>query len=121
MKIKLSLLLLWLPIIANAQNLVRCNESASFFVNLKADFYCYIKLTGKVSETGNSRVIAINNCALQTLLVNKQDYTSKGNEDIPVLTNYMISETQYFTSVYKEKLNLMMVPVDVSKDKKAVI
>jgi hypothetical protein len=66
-------------------------------------------------------VIAVDGFALQSLLVNKQDYTSNGNADIPILSSYIIKETEYFTGVFKERLNLMMEPVELSKDKKAVI
>lgn len=104
-----------------AQNLMRCNDSVSFFVNYKNDYSCSIRLKGKITKTENSRVINYNDCALQTLFVDKQDYRSDKSGDIPVLTNYMISETQYFTNVYNAKLNLAMIPVQVNQDKKAVI
>lgn len=121
MKIRLQFLLLLIPVLGSAQGLIKCNDTTSFFVNQKENFYCYIKLAGKVSETANSRVIVVNNYALQSLLIKKENYMSNGKDDIPILTNYMISETQYFTGIYKEKLSLMMVPVEISKEKKAVI
>ena len=124
MKIRLQILLLIIPIIGSAQSLIKCNDEISFFVNQNDNFYCHIKLNGKVGkvdEIGNQTVINFNDYALQTLLLNKQNYISDGEDDIAILTNYIIGETQYFTSIFKEKLDLMMIPVEISKDKKAVI
>ena len=121
MKKLVLFLFLVFPTICSAQTLIRCNDSISFFLNQNENFYTYIKLTGDVRETGNNKVLSFNNCVIQTLLTNKKEYISHGTDDIAILTDYMISETQYFTGVYKEKLNLMMTPIQISKDKKAVI
>lgn len=106
---------------AGAQTIVSCSDSTSLFVSQKEYFYCHIKLTGKVVKTGNDRVISINNYVLQSMLVSKQPYASRSSEDVPVLANYILSETQYYTGIYETKLNLALEPVDVSNTKKAVL
>lgn len=121
LKTLLPLLLLLIPVIGSAQSLIKCNDSTSFYVHQKDDFYCYIKLTGKLSESGNSSVVVINGNALQSLLINKQNYLLNGIDDISILKTYMVSETKYYTGIFKEKLNLMMALVEISKDKKAII
>jgi len=121
MRIKLLFLLSICSITAWAQTRVKCDATTSFVIHQKENFYCHIKLVGEIHDTGDSRVIGFKNYVLQTLIAGKGAYLSKGTEDIPVLTNYMISETQYFTSQFKEKLNLMAIPVQITKDKKAVI
>ena len=107
--------------ISSAQNLIKCGDSTSFFINQKENFYCFIKLTGNVIGTTNNKVIFYNNHMLQTLLVNKQNYLSRGNDDILVLTTYMISETQYQINIYQEPLKLEVTKVQISKDKDALI
>jgi hypothetical protein len=121
MKIKMQILFLLIPIICSAQTIIKCNDSTCFSINQTENYYCYVMLIGTIQKTENARVIAFNNYALQSLLLNKKEYTTNDNDDIAILTNYMLSETQYFTGVYKEKLNLMMIPIEISNNKKAVL
>ncbi|MCF8298264.1 MAG: hypothetical protein K9J13_12025 [Saprospiraceae bacterium] len=121
MRIKMQLLFLIIPVIGSAQNLIKCNDSTFYFINQKENYYCYVELIGDIQETENNKVISFNNYAMQSLLLNKIDYKTNDNDDIAILTNYMLSETEYYSGLYKEKLYLMMIPIEISKNKKAVI
>ena len=121
MRIFCWLFLIVLPVFTTAQDLLRCNDSISFYVNQKDNYYCMIKLTGKVQNTENDRVFVINNNTLQAMLVDKDSYLGDGTADIPVLSNYILSEMEYFSGLYKEKLYVTMIPVDGPGDRKAIV
>lgn len=115
------LILCILPMLINAQKLVKCNNSIAYFIKTKYDANFYIKLVGKSAESENVNVITYNDYAVQTLIAKKQDYQSNGKEETPILTNYIMGETKYFTQLYKAKLNLTMEPYVVSDVKKAIL
>jgi len=104
-----------------AQSLIKCNDSVSYFVNQKEGEYCYIRLKGTITNTGNARVFVLNNNILQSMLVSKQNYLTEGADDIKVMAKYILSEVGYFTDVYKEKLDVNIIPVSVFKDKKTLV
>lgn len=121
MKYKFLLLFLMIISSSSGQKLIKCNDSISYWVSYKNDYCCSIMLNGTIIENDNPRVITYNDYILQTLFVDKQKYISDKTDDISILTNYIISETQYSANIFKEKLNLMMIPVSISQNKKAVV
>ena len=121
MTIRLQILFLLIPIMGNAQNLIRCNDSISYFVNQNENFYCSIKLKGKVSMTSLNKVIFFDSQSLQALLIEEKYYLLNGKEDTAILKNYIISESNFYAKSFKEDIKTMMIPVEISEYKKALI
>ena len=104
-----------------SQKLIKCNDSISFVGISKNGFHTFLKLHGEISVTENKRVFNVNNFAIQSLLIDKFNYKSNENGDIPILVNYITKETEYFTTIYKSRLDLQLVPIDINSEKKAVL
>ena len=117
----LYILFLLLAVSGSAQKTIRCNDSLYYMISEAEDFYCFVTLTGKVKPGKAANNIVYEAMDLKTNLVSTKDYLDDGTEDIPILINYMIKETHFYTGVIGEKLNVVMIPVEIFWGKKAVI
>jgi CHASE2 domain-containing sensor protein len=121
MRSVLILLLSTFTITVGAQTLIKCNDTTFYYVNNGENSYCYIRLKGEVVSFGNDRVIKFKNQALQALLVDNGPYSSNGKEDMQILKSYMTSESDFNAVSLKQKLKTTMVPVELSKEKQALV
>ncbi len=121
MKRIIAFLLMFVPFVCVAQNLIRCNDSTFYFVSQKENYYAYLKLSGKIGDSGNPRVIEYNNKALQAMLINKQKYLSRGDDDTSILSEYVLGEMNYFTNLFQTKLQVTMVPGQLLTGQKVLI
>jgi hypothetical protein len=78
---------------ANGQQLFKCDSTKSYWTFEKDNSFFAVKLLGKVSEQARKSVIAVNNYALQYVIVYKKDYIKADSitADLKVLTNYALS------------------------------
>lgn len=116
------LIAILLSLSASGQQLYKCDSTKSYWTFEKDISFFAVKLNGKVSEQERKSVIAVNNYALQYVIVDKKDYTktdSMGSitAELEVLANYAISEAEYMTGLFKQKLNIQMQKVSLSSDK----
>jgi hypothetical protein len=125
-KLKLILTLTAITLTAltvRGQQLYKCDATKSYWTFEKDDSFFAVKLLGKVSEQERKNVIAVNNYALQYVIVDKKQYI-KGDSisaDLKVLTNYALSEAEYMTGLFKQKLNIQMQKAPLSSDKTVLI
>lgn len=124
-----SLQLLILTILAlafktnNAQQLYKCDTTKSYWVFEKDSTFFVLKLLGNVRESQNKNLIAVNSFALQCIILNKQNYikSEKDTTDLRVLVNYALSEAEYFSGQFKQKVNIQLEKVPGVGDKSAVL
>ncbi len=124
-----SLQLLILTILAlafktnNAQQLYKCDSTISYWVFEKDSTFFVLKLLGNVRESQNKNVIAVNSFALQCIILDKQNYikSEKDTNDLRVLVNYALSEAEYFSGQFKQKVNIQLEKVPGSGNKSAVL
>ncbi|PKP21744.1 MAG: hypothetical protein CVU05_06095 [Bacteroidetes bacterium HGW-Bacteroidetes-21] len=106
-----------------AQSVVTCDSTLSFWVIPNDSINYTLNLSGRVQTTEKPMVIAVNNYALQYLIVEKKYYTEeKGdNSDLKILIRYALSECEYLSNMYKTKLNLQMQKAPVSNNNEVLI
>lgn len=121
MKQKFLILLLLLPVVLQAQKLIRCNDSTSFFVYQRNEFYFSIKLLGNTQQTENSRVIDFQNSPIQIMCTDIKDYTSNGSKESTILSTFIMSETEYFSGHFKQKLELNVDPIKFNDNQLAAL
>lgn len=107
----------------NAQQLFRCDTTKAYWTFEKDNSLFAVKLLGKVSEQERKSIIAVNNYALQYVIVDKKNYINVDSisADLKVLTNYALSEAEYMSGLFKQKLNVQMQKVPISSDKTVLI
>ena len=122
MKTTLPLLLLFvLPFCLPAQTLTSCKDGNAFLIVEDGDFYCYTAFDDAVKSTPHEKIFFFHDHPIQTLIVPTETYKSNGAEDIPILSSYVVSETEYFSGMFKQELQLGIVPVKLPGEKTAVI
>ena len=107
----------------SGQQLYKCDTTKSFWTFEKDNSFFAVKLLGKVTEQANKNVIAVNNYALQYVIVDKKNYIKADSitADLKVLTNYALSEGEYMSGLFKQKLNIQMQKAPLSSDKTVLI
>ena len=100
---------------------INCNESSKYLHLSKNNYHSYLKMTGKLEKTKNPKVFKLDDFILQTLLIEKNEFDKGKDNDIGIIVNYILKESEYLTSVYKSKLDLNFVPVELGKNEKAVL
>lgn len=105
------------------QALYRCNETQSYWTFEKDNSFLAVRIAGKVTEQERKNVIAVNAYALQYVIVDKQPYLmgDSKSDDLKVLTNYALSEAEYMTNLFKQKLDIQMQKAPLSADKTVLI
>ena len=106
----------------NGQQLFRCDTTTSYWTFEKGNSFLAVKLLGKVSEQERKSVIAVNNYVLQYVIVDKKDYIKDNiTDDLKVLTNYVLSEAEYMSGLFKQRLNIQIQKAPLSSDKTVLI
>jgi hypothetical protein len=107
----------------SGQQLYKCDTAKSYWTFEKDNSFFAVKLLGKVSEQERKSVIAVNNYALQYVIIDKKQYIRADSisADLKVLTNYALSEAEYMTNLFKQKLNIQMQKAPLSSDKTILI
>ena len=121
MKTRFLFFFLCVPIFTQEQTLIKCNDSVSFFVEQKSNFYFSIKLLGSTTTTENSKVINFQNSPIQILCVDTKDYITNGSKESTILSTYIMSETEYYTGLFKQKLDLQVYPIKLNENKLAAL
>ncbi len=123
MKSSIILIAIVMSLTASGQQLYKCDSTKSYWTFEKDNSFFAVKLIGKVSEQDRKSVIAVNNFALQYVIVDKKDYIKADSitSDLKVLTNYALSEAEYMTRIFKQKLNIQMQKAPLSSDKTVLI
>lgn len=121
MKNWILLAILILPVVTSAQNLIYCNDSLTYFINKKDSVNLCIELNGRVSKTEHEKVVNYKNYPIQTVTAYKKNYLTKGNDEISILVDYIMSETRYFSNLFEKRLELEIIPFELNKNKKALI
>lgn len=119
-KLSTSILFLLFTIFAFSQRVENCDSIKSFWLLENGSINYTIKLSGKIGKTENPNVITVNGQALQFLMVNKKDFSTEGKaeKDLEILVNYVSSEANYMSGLFKTKLEVQMqkAPINNSKD-----
>jgi hypothetical protein len=107
----------------NGQQLYKCNTTKSFWTFTKDSSFFAVKLLGNAKETERKSVISVDNYVLQNLLIDKAKFMKEGedNSDLKVLVRYAMSEAEYFSGVFKTKINIQMQKAPLSADKSVLI
>lgn len=123
MKNFLILIALMMSLTASGQQLYRCDSTKSYWTFEKDNSFFAVKILGKVSEQGKKSVIGVNNYVLQFVIVDKKDYIKADSitSDLKVLTNYVLSESEYMAGLFKQKINIQMQKAPLSSDKTVLI
>ncbi len=121
MKNRILLLLFLFPVLSEAQKLIKCNDTISYFVDKRNDIFFSVKLIGKSTITDNPKVVNYQNTPVQILCIGSKDYQSNGSKDSNILSSYIYNETEYFTGVFKHKLELQADPIKLTDGKLAVL
>lgn len=107
---------------AFGQQLFKCDTAKSFWVFGKDNAYFAVQLSGKISEQERKNVIAVNNYALQYLIKDKKDYIKEDSiTDLKVLVYHALSEGEYMSGLFKQKLNIQMEKAPLSSEKTVLI
>jgi hypothetical protein len=107
----------------HGQELYRCNATQSYWTFEKDNSFFAVSIVGKVSKQERKNVIAVNDYALQYVIVDKQRYLmgDSKSDDLKVLTNYALSEAEYMPNLFKQKLDIEMEEAPLSADKTVLI
>ncbi len=105
------------------QQIIKCDSTKSFWAIENDSIKYAVKLSGKSQTTERFHVIAVNDYALQYLIVEKSNYIKEGedNSDLKVLIRYALSEAEFLSEQFKAKINLQMIKAPLSQDKDVLI
>lgn len=120
-KYQLLLLILFLPAFLQAQRLVRCDDTVSWFLGVKGDRYFTVKLTGVIKPTGNPQMVSLNGAPVQFLFTDTTDYIGNGPKETQILATYINNETDYFSGLFGQRLHMMMDPLRLDGNRLAVV
>lgn len=113
--------LLIIPILTFSQEIIKCKDSTNFILNKIDNEYLSIKIKGNIDKTENPKVLVLNdNIIIQTLINKKKQYNENGDDEITILATYVLNEGNYFSSIFKKKVDLAIFPVDLEYSKKAI-
>ncbi len=110
-------------LVVSGQQLIKCDETKSYWTFEKENSFFAVKLLGKVTEQERKNVIGVNNYVLQYVIVDKKQYIKSDSiyTDLKLLTKYALLEAEYMTGLFKQKLNIQMQKAPLSKEKMALI
>ena len=115
------ILSLILPISLFSQEIIRCGDSANYVVKNIGSENITIKIIGEIKQLQNPQVFLLNKTTIIQLLINdKKDYSKYGNDELSILTSYIMSEGEYFSAAFKNKLDLAMIPENLNGTRKAI-
>ena len=117
----IKILLLFFPIFSFSQELIKCNDSINYIVkNFDTENYA-IEIKGNIEQLKNPKVFLLNNITIIQLLTNEtKDYTKYGNDELSIMASYVIKEGEYFSGAFKKKVDLAIIPENLSDTKKAI-
>ena len=121
MRYRILLLMILVPVLLQAQRLVRCDDTISWFLGVKGDRYFTVKLTGVVKPTENPQMVNYNGSPVQFLYTDTTDYIGNGPKETQILATYITNETEYFSGLFGQRLNMMMDPVRLDVNRLAVV
>lgn len=111
--LRIVMILLLTTVVTNVmgQQIIECDSTTSYWVISKDRIDYSVRLNGKAQSAGRPNLITVNDYVLQNLIVNKKDYTSKGNDDtdIKTLIGYAMKESEYLSGQFQTKLNLHLL------------
>jgi hypothetical protein len=107
----------------NGQELYKCDTTKSFWTFTKDNSFFTVKLMGNAKETERKSVISFDSYVLQNVLVDKVKFIKEGedNSDLTIMIRYALSEAEYFSGVFKKKVNIKMLQAPLSADKSVLI
>ncbi len=109
------------PFFLFSQELLKCNDSINYIVKNLNSKNIAIKIEGKIRQLENPQIFLLNDDTIIQLLTNEtKDYLENGKEEIPIIATYVLKEAEYFSELFKEKINLAMLPEDLLETKKAL-
>lgn len=125
---KLKLLFIMIVVVSTSlsvsgQQLYKCDSTKSYWTFTKDSSFFVIKLFGNVRETERKSVVAVDNFVLQGMVVDKAEYVKDGEDssNLKVLIRYAMSEAEYFTGLFKTKINVQMQQAPISSDQIVLI
>ncbi|APG65395.1 hypothetical protein LPB136_08530 [Tenacibaculum todarodis] len=119
---RLILLIIFLStLFSYSQEFIKCKDSINYLYIKNNNYHSYLKVEGKLEKTENPKVFKLGDYILQTLLIEKNKFNKGKDNEIEIIVNYILKESEYLTSVYKSKLDLNFVPIELEKNKKAVL
>lgn len=123
MKLFTLLLLTVTSFSVTGQQLFRCDTTKSFWAFNQSNFSFSVKLLGNVNSTDRINIISIDNYPLQSLLVDKAKFIKEGegNTDIKVLTRYAMSEAEYLSNMFKQKIDIQLQRAPLKAEKSVLI
>lgn len=125
---KLKLLFIMIVVVSTSlsvsgQQLYKCDSTKSYWTFTKDSSFFVIKLLGNVRETERKSVVAVDNFVLQGMVIDKAEYVKDGEDssNLKVLIRYAMSEAEYFTGLFKTKINVQMQQAPISSDQIVLI
>jgi hypothetical protein len=125
---KTSQLIIW-TILALAfqstygQQLYKCDTTKSYWTFEKDSSFFAVKLLGNAKEQDRKSVISVGSFALQYVIVDKKNYIKEDADTsgLKVLIKYALSEAEYFTSIFKQKINIQLQKVPLSSNRSVLL
>ena len=110
-----------IPISIFSQELVKCEDNVNYIVKNFNGSFIKIKTTEEVKQLDNPQIFVLNeNIIIQLLLNDSKNYKNYGKDDLSVMASYVLSEGEYFSSIFKKKVDLTILPEELNNDKKAI-
>jgi hypothetical protein len=117
----IKIFLFFLPIFSFSQEIIKCNDSINFIVKDFGSENYGIKVKGNVEQLQNPKVFLLNKISIIQLLTNEvKEYSKYGNDELSVMASYIMSEGEYFSNSFKKKVDLAMIPENLTETKKAI-
>lgn len=118
MKLKITIIILFINFFLYSQEIVNCKKGKSFWVIENGKNIYSIELKGKINKTENSKLIVLNDIPLQNLIVEKNKFTNDKNKDdnFSVLKEYVEGENKYLNSKFKTELEIKMFKVELENN-----
>lgn len=115
---RILLLLFCIVQCTKAQQLFHCDTTFSYWTFVKDSSFFSIKITGNVKPTNNKNVVSVNGNVLQNVITEKNIFVKKDEEntEMKIIIRYILSEGEYFTSVFKQKVNLQMMKAPLGEN-----
>ena len=107
-----------------AQQLHQCDENKSYWILSKDEDNFIVELSGKAQESEKKGVITINGYILQGLIINKSAFIDEGEKDskeLQILVRYALSEADYFSKLFKTKINIQIQKAVLSDGKEVLL
>ncbi|OJJ23763.1 hypothetical protein BKI52_05280 [marine bacterium AO1-C] len=106
-----------------AQQLIKCDSSTTYWVIAQDKTHYTLKLNGKIQTTPRKTLVVVNTNALQYLLLDKQPYAKAAEKkgDLRILIKQATKELEFFSAQFKKQLKAQMQKIVLDNKKEALL